>query len=50
MKNKTNLHFLLALGDKKIVVLKEKEQIHIYSDDKKHAIHAERISEALSSR
>ncbi len=50
MKNKTNLHFLLALGNKKIVVLKDNEQVHIYSDDKKHTVHAERISEALASR
>ncbi len=52
MKKKTSLRFLLALGNTKVVVLNEQEGMQVYSDGassrKKHAVAAERISEALS--
>lgn len=53
MKKKTSLRFLLALGNSKVVVLNEQEGMQVYSggkaSHKKHAVAAERISEALSS-
>lgn len=52
MTKKTSLRFLLALGNTKIVVLNEQERLQVYaggdSARKKHAVAAERISEALS--
>ncbi len=52
MKNKTNLRFLLALGNTKMVVLKEQNDLHIYANnpDKrlKNAVAPERLTEALS--
>ncbi|MGN0024494.1 MAG: hypothetical protein ACI351_03585 [Candidatus Avelusimicrobium sp.] len=52
MTKKTSLRFLLALGNTKVVVLNEQERLQVYarqdSTHKKHAVAAERISEALS--
>ena len=52
MNKKTSLRFLLALGNTKVVVLNEQEGLQVYSGGKtsgnKHAVAAERISEALS--
>lgn len=52
MKTKTNLRFLLALGNTKVVVLKEENDLHIYSNTPekplKGTIAAERLTEALT--
>jgi len=52
MNKKTSLRFLLALGNTKVVVLKDRDELQVYADGKsksqKHAVAAERISEALS--
>lgn len=53
MSKKTSLRFLLALGNTKVVVLNDREGLQIYADsptNKKHAVAAERISEALTTR
>lgn len=54
MKNQTNLRFLLALGNTKIVVLKDQDELHVYANSadkhQKHAVAAERLTEALSVR
>ncbi len=54
MKNQTNLRFLLALGNTKIVVLEDQENLHIYSNktdkNQKTAVAAERLTEALTLR
>lgn len=52
---KTNLRFLLALGNTKVVVLKDPENtLQIYTGgnetDKKVTVTAEHISEALSAK
>lgn len=31
-ENQTNLRFLLALGNTKIVVLKDQEELHVYAN------------------
>lgn len=51
MTKKTSLRFLLALGNTKVVVLNEQEGLQVYADtstSRKHALAAERISEALT--
>lgn len=52
MKNQTNLRFLLALGNTKIVVLKEQDDLQVYSNHNerhpKNTVAAERLTEALS--
>ena len=54
MKNKTNLRFLLALGNTKIVVLKDKDDLHVYTNSPnkrlKNTVAAERLTAALSVR
>ncbi len=55
MQNATHLHFLLALGHKKVVVLKQQEQIAIYSDDTpshryQNRLSMERLAEAVGAR
>ena len=55
MQNATHLHFLLALGHKKVVVLKQQEQIAIYSDDNpshryQNRLSMERLAEAVGAR
>ena len=51
MTKKQNLHFLLALGNTKIVVLKENEQLHLYSSNTKHTtIDSSRLTDALNAR
>ncbi|WP_176776891.1 hypothetical protein [Candidatus Avelusimicrobium faecicola] len=55
MQKSTHLHFLLALGHKKVVVLKQQEQISIYSDDLPHhryqnRLSMERLAEAVGVR
>ena len=55
MQKSTHLHFLLALGHKKVVVLKQQEQIAIYSDDLPHhryqnRLSMERLAEAVGAR
>ena len=54
MKSNSNLHFLLALGNTKVVVLKEDNELKIYSGERnKHprsSVAPERLAEALSSR
>lgn len=50
---KPNLHFLLALGGYKVVVLKQDKALHIYSntqDIKKNRVRTERISQTLALR
>ncbi len=52
MKNQTNLRFLLALGNTKIVVLKDHEDLQVYSNHtekrQKNTVAAERLTEALT--
>ena len=54
MKNQTNLCFLLALGNTKIVVLKDHDDLQVYSNhtEKRHknTVAAERLTEALTLR
>ena len=53
MQKSTHLHFLLALGHKKVVVLKQQEQISIYSDDLhryQNRLSMERLAEAVGVR
>ena len=52
----TNLRFLLSLGNTKMVILQDEEDVHIYSnqpaDDtrKKNAITVEHVSEVIASK
>ncbi len=52
MKNQTNLRFLLALGNTKMIVLKDQENLHIYSNNtdkrQKNAVKADRLAQALT--
>ena len=53
MNKKTSLRFLLALGNTKVVVLNDREGLQVYADNstrQKHAVAAERISEALATQ
>lgn len=51
MTKKQNLHFLLALGNTKMVVLKDNNHLEIYSNDtKKQTVDSSRVAEALGSR
>ncbi|MCI7535271.1 hypothetical protein [Candidatus Avelusimicrobium faecicola] len=53
MQKSTHLHFLLALGHKKVVVLKQQEQISIYSDDLhryQNRLSMESLAEAVGVR
>lgn len=53
MKNQTNLRFLLALGNTKIVVLKEQGDLQVYSSPavaRKKQVAAERLADALALR
>ena len=56
MTTKTpNLRFLLSLGNTKMVVLKEADHLHIYSNQsentaRKEAIATERVTEALLAK
>ena len=55
MHKTAHLHFLLALGHKKVVVLKQQEQISIYSDDTptrryQNRLSMERLAEALGAQ
>ena len=51
MTKKHNLHFLLALGNTRIVVLKQNEQLEVYSTESRHqTVSSARVTEALSAR
>ncbi len=54
MKKQPNLRFLLALGNTKIVVLKDQEELQVYSSAQnkrqKNNVAAERLTEALTVR
>jgi hypothetical protein len=53
MKKNLNLHFLLALGNTKIVMLKNKDKMDIYTQHTgkgKAPIAPERVLDALVSR
>ena len=51
MTKKQNLHFLLALGNTKIVVFKDKDRLQVYTNDpKKQTVDSSRVAEALSVR
>lgn len=51
MTKKHNLHFLLALGNTKMVVLKENDQLQFYANQqKKQSVDSSRVAEALTSR
>ena len=52
IKNTPTLRFLLALGGKRVVVMQEAEDLHVYSDQRpcRNPISAERISNALAGR
>ena len=52
----TNLRFLLSLGDTKMVILQDKEDLHIYTNQaansprRKNMITAEHVSEAIVTK
>lgn len=52
MTTKSNLRFLLALGNKKVIVLKNAESVNIYSNcnplQEKNRVAIERISNAIT--
>lgn len=51
MTKKQNLHFLLALGNTKMVVLKKEDRLQVYtSDTKKQTVDSSRVAEALTTR
>jgi len=53
MKKTQNLHFLLALGDTKMVMLKNDDQMDVYtqySGNGKSPIMPQRVVDALASR
>ncbi len=56
MTTKTpNLRFLLSLGNTKMVILKDEEHLHIYTNQpdktsRKEAIATERVTEALLAK
>lgn len=53
MNKKQNLRFFLALGNTKMVLLKEEEKIQVYSkhiDTHKCTINEERVLDAASGR
>ena len=51
MAKKHNLHFLLALGNTKMVVFKNKDHLQVYANDtKKQTVDSSRVAEALNSR
>lgn len=53
-QTKTNLRFLLALGNRKVVVLEDEQQLSVYSDASKsresNRVNAERIGQAVTAR
>ncbi len=54
MKTKNNLRFLLALGNTKVVVLKDEHDLQVYANtpDKRFGttVAPERLTEALATR
>ncbi len=51
MTKKQNLHFLLALGNTKIVVFKQNDQLEVYANDKdKQTVDSMRVADALNTR
>ena len=52
MKNQTNLRFFFFFGNTKIVVLKDHEDLQVYSNHtekhQKNTVAAERLTEALT--
>lgn len=54
MKNKQNLRFLLALGDRKVVVLQDEQELSVYSDTPTTRgagrVSVERITSAVTAR
>lgn len=53
MTQNSNLRFLLALGNKKVVVLKDHDTLNIYSDNRltsaRSRVSVERLAEAVAS-
>lgn len=52
MQNKNNLCFLLALGNQKVVVMRQEEELEIYTGTKsgKQNVSVSRLSNALSRK
>jgi len=53
MDKKQNLRFLLALGNSKIVLVKENDKLQVYSkhvDTRKYTINEGRVLDAATSR
>ncbi len=54
MTKTNNLRFLLALGNKKVVVVEEQDKMNVYSDNRpsgsKNRLSVERLAEAVSNR
>ena len=52
MKNKSNLRFLLALGNQKVVVLEQAQNLHIYADKKntRANVSLERLSSVMHTK
>ncbi len=52
IKKTPSLRFLLALGGKKVVVMQDQENMHVYSDQapRSNGVFVERISHALTAK
>lgn len=52
IKKTPSLRFLLALGGKKVVVMQDQEDMHVYSDQtpRSSRVFVERISNAVAAR
>ena len=53
MTKNSNLRFLLALKNKKVVVLKDQNSLNVYSDNRpatKNRLSIERLAEAVANR
>ena len=52
MKQLTNLRFLLALGNQKVIVLKEQNAFQFYTDERtpRPQVSPSRIAEALTAK
>ena len=51
MKNSNNLHFLLFLGNQKVVVLRDKDSVQLFaSKEDKQQVSPQRVIAALSTK
>ncbi len=51
MKTNSNLRFLLALGNQKVIIMQEAESLRVYGTPRQRAnISVSRLSDAVASR